>query len=229
MAGTAHKISPSLMCANFLDLKTDLDVFVELGIELIHIDIMDGHYVHNFTLGMGICETVAAYTNIPLDIHLMIDNPNAFVEDFAGFRDSIVTFHPEVTDNPFDTLETIKKRGAKAGIALKPDQPIEHYGELLSQIDVLCVMTVVPGFAGQKLVPGGIETLRTTAEFIRNHNFQLEIMVDGNVSWENLPKMRDAGATIFVAGTSSIFEKGGALDQNIRRFRSILEKERNPE
>jgi ribulose-phosphate 3-epimerase len=222
MQDTPRKISPSLMCADFLNLKHDLDIFRKHEIELIHVDIMDGHYVRNFTLGEGICEKVAAYTDIPLDIHLMVDNPNSFVGDFARFSGSIITFHPEVVENPLATIDSIKKHGAKAGIALKPDQPLERFDNLLPHVDVLCVMTVVPGFAGQRLFPGGIERLRSAAEHVQIHDYRLEIMVDGNVSWDNLPRMRDAGAQIFVAGTSSIFEKGGDLDQNIRRFRTIL-------
>jgi ribulose-phosphate 3-epimerase len=210
------------MCADFLNLKRDLDLFVRYGIEMIHIDIMDGHYVHNFTLGIGICEKVAAYTDIPLDIHLMIDNPDSFVRDFAGFSGATVTFHPETADDPLRTAESIRNLGAGAGIALKPDQPFEAYRPLFAHVDLLCVMTVVPGFAGQTLVPGGIERLGSTAACARDLENPPQIMVDGNVSWKNLPVMRSAGADIFVAGTSSLFEPGTDLERNIRRFRAIL-------
>jgi ribulose-phosphate 3-epimerase len=222
MAAARGKISPSLMCANFLNLERDLDLFVRYGIEMIHIDIMDGHYVHNFTLGIGICEKVAAYTDIPLDIHLMIDNPDSFVQDFAGFSGATVTFHPETADDPPRTAQAIRNLGARAGIALRPDQPFEAYHTLLPHVDVLCVMTVVPGFAGQRMVPGGIERLKSMAVYTGGLEHPPEIMVDGNVSWENLPRMRRAGAGIFVAGTSSLFERGGDLERNIRRFRAIL-------
>jgi ribulose-phosphate 3-epimerase len=223
MQTPARKISPSLMCADLLNLKKDLDLFVDNGIEYFHIDIMDGHYVHNFSLGFGICQAISSYTETTQDIHLMIDNPEEFIPLFAQIKSSIITFHPEVVYHPLRTIQLIKRHGARAGIALNPAQTIESLRLLLPHVDLLCVMTVVPGFVSQSLVPGGIEKLRETVEYIRSNGYELEIEVDGNVSWKNLPKMRDAGAQVFVAGTSSIFESGGDIQNNIRRFRSILE------
>jgi len=226
MQTPAGKISPSLMCADLLNLKKDLDLFIENGIEYFHIDIMDGHYVHNFSLGFDFCRSIAAYTDTPQDIHLMIDNPEDFVPLFAGIEGAIVTFHPETVYHPLRTIEMIKGHGARAGIALNPAQTIENLRPLLPHVDLLCVMTVVPGFVSQNIIPGGIEKLRETVDYVRSHGYELEIEVDGNVSWENLPKMRDAGAQVFVAGTSSIFEHGGDVRANIARFRSILKSEK---
>jgi ribulose-phosphate 3-epimerase len=224
MQTAARKISPSLMCADLLNLKKDLDLFIDNGIECFHIDIMDGHYVHNFSLGFDFCRAIASYTDTPQDIHLMIDNPEDFVPVFSQIKGSIITFHPEVAYHPLRTIEMIKSHGARAGIALNPAQTIENLRPLLPHVDLLCVMTVVPGFVSQKIVPGGIEKLRETVDYVRSHGYELEIEVDGNVSWQNLPKMRDAGAQVFVAGTSSIFESGGDLRTNIARFRSILKE-----
>lgn len=218
-----RKISPSLMCADLLNLKKDLDLFIDNGIEYFHIDIMDGHYVHNFSLGFDFCRAISSYTDTTQDIHLMIDNPEDFVPVFSQIAGSIITFHPETVYHPLRTIQLIKSHGAKAGIALNPAQRIENLKPLLPQVDLLCVMTVVPGFVSQKIVPGGIEKLRETVEYVRSHGYELEVEVDGNVSWENLPKMREAGAQVFVAGTSSIFERGGHLKKNIHRFLSILE------
>jgi ribulose-phosphate 3-epimerase len=225
MRPVARKISPSLMCADPLNLKDVVDVFMKYGIEYLHIDIMDGHFVRNFALGMGVCESLATYTDIPLDIHLMIDNPQEFIVDFARFKKCIVTFHPYTVPDPMGVVELIKENGAGAGLALEPAQPVKRYRDLLPHLDLLCVMTVQPGFASQKIVPGGIEKLREVVRYIRSQDYDLEVEVDGNVSWRNLPEMRDAGAQVFVAGTSSVFEKGGDLAKNIRRFRSILEKD----
>jgi len=219
----ARKISPSLMCADLLNLGKDLDLFIDSGIEYFHIDIMDGHYVHNFSLGFDFCRAIAAYTDTTQDIHLMIDNPEDFVPVFSQIEGSIITFHPEVVYHPLRTIQLIKSHGARAGIALNPAQRIENLRPLLPHVDLLCVMTVVPGFVSQKIVPGGIEKLRETVDYIRSHGYELEVEVDGNVSWENLPRMREAGAQVFVAGTSSIFESGGDLRTNIHRFRSLLE------
>jgi ribulose-phosphate 3-epimerase len=213
------------MCADLVNLKKDLDMFVENDIEYFHIDIMDGHYVQNFSLGFGFCQAVSSYSGIPQDIHLMIDNPDDFIPMFARIKGSLITFHPDVVDHPLRTIQLIKQHGARAGIALNPSQSIETVELLLPHVELLCVMTVVPGFVSQSLVPGGIDKLRETVEFVHKHGYELEIEVDGNVSWDNLPKMRDAGAQVFVAGTSSIFESGGDLEKNIRRFRSILESQ----
>ncbi|MBE9479279.1 MAG: ribulose-phosphate 3-epimerase [Chloroflexi bacterium] len=223
MQTPVRKISPSLMCADLLNLKKDLDLFIDNDIEYFHIDIMDGHYVHNFSLGFAFCQAISSYTETPQDIHLMIDNPEDFVPLFAQIKSSIITFHPEVVYHPLRTIALIKRHGARAGIALTPAQTIESLRPLLPHVDLLCVMTVVPGFVSQSIIPGGIEKLRETVDYIRSNSYELEIEVDGNVSWENLPKMRDAGAQVFVAGTSSIFESGGDVQSNIRRFRSILE------
>ena len=226
MQTPAGKISPSLMCADLLNLKKDLDLFIENGIEYFHIDIMDGHYVHNFSLGFDFCRAIAAYTDTPQDIHLMIDNPEDFAPLFAGIEGAIITFHPETVYHPLRTIQMIKSHGVRAGIALNPAQTIENLRPLLPHVDLLCVMTVVPGFVSQKIVPGGIEKLRETVDYVRSHDYDLEVEVDGNVSWQNLPAMREAGAQVFVAGTSSIFESGGDVGANIARFRSILEGER---
>jgi ribulose-phosphate 3-epimerase len=222
MENPKRKISPSLMCADLLNLKKDLDLFLENDIEYFHIDIMDGHYVHNFSLSFGFCRAISSYTNTVQDIHLMIDNPEEFIPMFAQVKGSIITFHPEVVHHPLRTIQLIKQHGARAGIALNPARSIESLKLLLPHVDLLCVMTVEPGFVSQTLVPGGIDKLRETVEFVEQNGYKLEIEVDGNVSWDNLPKMRDAGAQVFVAGTSSIFESGGDLRKNIRRFRSIL-------
>jgi ribulose-phosphate 3-epimerase len=223
MQTPALKISPSLMCADLLNLKKDLDLFIDNDIEYFHIDIMDGHYVHNFSLGFAFCQTISSYTGTPQDIHLMIDNPEDFVPLFSQIESSIITFHPEVVYHPLRIIQLIKNHGARAGIALNPAQTRESLRPLLPHVDLLCVMTVVPGFVSQSIIPGGIEKLRGTVDYIRSNGYELEIEVDGNVSWENLPKMRDAGAQVFVAGTSSIFESGGDVQSNIRRFRSVLE------
>ena len=149
---------------------------------------MDRHYVRNFSLGLDFCKVLAAYTDIPLDIHFMIENPDDFITDFAQFKNCLLTFHPEVCLHPMRTIQSIKSYGARAGISLGPDR--------------ICIMTVHPGYAPER-------------------------EVDGNVSWQNLPQMRDA--QVFVTGTSSIFEQEGDLSKNILRFRSILEEaEKSP-
>jgi len=216
------KISPSLMCANFLDLKSDLDIFREESIDYLHIDIMDGHYVPNFTLGIDFCRAVHGYSEIPLDIHLMIENADRYAVDFASFDGAIITIHPETCSHPIRTLQEIKARGVRAGVAVDPAMPIESIRHLVPLLDMVCVMTVNPGYAGQALAPGMIGKIAETAAFLEKAGFEGEIEVDGNVSWENIPRMLDAGGEVLVTGTSSIFEKSSDLRTNIIRLRKML-------
>ena len=141
------------MCADFLDLGKEIRIFEESKIPMIHVDVMDGHYVPNFTLGPDICAAVASTTHIPLDIHLMIDNVDAYVPVFAKFDSPWISFHPEAVWHPLRTASLIRSCGARAGIALDPSMPIERFKYLLPEVDLVCVMTVNPGYAGQTLIP----------------------------------------------------------------------------
>jgi ribulose-phosphate 3-epimerase len=218
------KISPSLMCTGFLNLREELDLFGKHGIEYLHIDIMDGHYVPNFSLGIDFCKAVYNYSRIPLDIHLMIEKPDRYVEDFSSFENSIVCIHPETCSKPLKTLLKIKSCGAGAGIVLSPSISLESVLHLIPHIDMITVMTVLPGRAGQRLFEPALETLRKVSDYIEKNGFGIEVEADGNVSWKNLPRMIKAGANVFVAGTSSIFERDGDMEKNIVRFRKVLDE-----
>jgi ribulose-phosphate 3-epimerase len=219
------KIAPSMMCADFLHLGRELDLMREEGIDYLHIDIMDGHYVPNFTLGPDFCRALAGYSPIPLDIHLMIEGADAHVPSFAKIPNAVVSIHPEVSYHPIRTLELIKGCGARAGIAIDPAMSLEAVSELLPHVSFACLMTVNPGYAGQKLVPNTIRKIRVLSDLIARRRLDVEIEVDGNVSWENIPRMVEAGAEVLVAGSSSLFAKGTTLRENIRRMRRMIERE----
>jgi ribulose-phosphate 3-epimerase len=218
-----RKIAASLMCADLVELRKDLDVFASTEVDYLHLDIMDGHYVPNFTLGVDFCRAVAAYSRIPLDIHLMVESPERFVPDFAVFPGSAVSFHPEACYHPQRTLSLIRSYGARSGIAIGVATPLESIRWLLEDIDLLCVMCVNPGYAGQKLVRQTIEKLEQIAAFVHDRGLAIDIEVDGNVSWENAPRMLSAGADVLVAGSSSIFDGEESLTGSILKLRALMD------
>lgn len=221
----AHKkqISPSLMCADMLNLGAELKLLEKAGIEYLHIDIMDGVYVPNYTLGTDFVRRVKAATPIPLDIHMMVTNPGSKLDWFEFGEGDYVCLHVEAEPHIERALATIKARGAKPMVALNPGTPIGAIEELLDVIDGVLVMTVNPGFAGQKLVRSTLDKISRMRAFLDEHGHpEIEIEVDGNVSFENAALMSAAGADIFVAGTSSIYAKGEDMFANAQKLRDII-------
>lgn len=199
------KLAPSIMCADFLELKSELDIFRQFNIDMLHIDIMDGHYVPNFTLGIDFCKAIVSYSDIPLDFHLMVENVDHYLDVFCSIPGSIVTFHPETSRHPVRTIQKIRQSGCKPGIAIDPAISIGSIKHLIPFVDQVCIMSVNPGYAGQQLLPFCIDKIAEVKLFLQENNLQAEIEVDGNVSWNNIPKMMEAGADVLVLGTSSIF------------------------
>jgi len=212
-----------MMCVDFMNVGTDLAIMEKHGIEYLHIDIMDGEFVNNYTLGTDFCKVMKKNSSIPLDIHLMIEKPENKLSWFEFGEGDYVSVHYESTKHIQRALQQIKQRGAKPMIALNPATPLEVLEWVLPDIDAVLLMTVNPGFAGQKLVPQTLEKITACRKFLDERGYpNVEIEVDGNVSFENARKMSDAGADIFVAGSSSMFAKDITLDEGIEKLREAI-------
>ena len=218
----AAALSPSLMCADILHLARVLRALEAGGIEYLHIDVMDGVFVPNYCLGTDFCRRVRAATPIPLDIHLMITEPESKLDRFPIAAGDIVSVHAESTARPQDALARIRALGAKPFLALNPDTPVDTVRAYLPLIDGVVMMTVYPGFAGQRMTPGSPDRIAEMRRLLdKNGGEALRIEVDGNVSFEKAPLMRRAGADLFVSGSSGIF-RSGDLAQNIAAMRALL-------
>lgn len=219
----SNKIAPSIMCAPMFELPKYVQEMEQHNIELIHIDIMDGSFVPNYTLGTNFVKELKSKTNIPLDIHLMIDDPESKLQWFEFGENDYVSVHYEATKHLNKALGMIRARGAKAMVAINPATPISSLDSVLDDIDAVLVMTVNPGFAGQKLVQSTLKKIKNLRQYLDNAGYShIEIEVDGNVSFENAKLMHDAGANIFVCGTSSVYAKDTPVAENIQRFRDII-------
>lgn len=217
------KISPSIMCGDFFKLKETIEAFERAGIEYIHVDIMDGQFVPNFTLGTDFVKQLKAATSIPLDIHLMVEDPEQKLEWFPFGEGDYVAVHCEATPHFHKALMAIKERGAKAMAVLNPGTPIVALENVLDLLDGVLVMTVNPGFAGQKLIESTLPKITALRKYLDDRGYShVEIECDGNVSFENAKRMKDAGANIFVGGTSSVFSKEATIEENIAKMREML-------
>jgi len=213
------EISPSMMCADFLNLEKQLRALEALNIEYLHIDIMDGAFVPNITLGTDYVKNLKKHTHIPLDIHLMVQKPEEKLNWFEFGKGDYISFHYEATQHVHKVVQAIKNRGAKAMLAINPSTPLYILDEVACDLDGVLIMCVNPGFAGQELIPQSLDKIRR----LRALHPQLDIEVDGNVSFENAVKMREAGANIFISGTSGIFSKAGTLESNAEKLRKCIE------
>lgn len=212
-------VSASLMCSDFRCLEEELKKMSSSDVDYVHFDIMDGLFVPNYALGPCLIRAVKNMCNLPIDVHLMIEKPERHVNLFADCGCNLISIHQEACIHLHRTIEEIKKREVKAGVALNPATSLTTLEEVLPELDFVLIMTVEPGFAGQKLIPYTIEKIVRLKKMIENRGLNIPIEVDGNVSFENAPKMIKAGASILVAGSSSIYSKESDITSGVKRLK----------
>jgi ribulose-phosphate 3-epimerase len=196
------EIAPSILAANFAKLGDDVRIVEEAGADILHVDIMDGHFVPNISLGIPVVASLRKATRLPLDVHLMIEQPELYIEEFIRAGGSRILVHQEATVHLDRALAMIRELGAEAGAAINPATPVSMLSEVLDKVDTVLVMTVNPGFGGQKFIPNTYEKIRQLNQMRSRYNASFRIEVDGGVDLENTAELAQAGANTFVAGTS---------------------------
>ena len=214
------KISPSILSCNFSKLGEEIESLEKAGADLIHIDVMDGHFVPNITIGSEVIKKIRPLTKVPFDVHLMISPVDNFIEDFANAGSDIITIHPEATKNLKKSIELIKKFDKKVGISLNPNSEISLAEPHLNDIDLILVMSVNPGFAGQKFKPEVLKKLEKIKKIIVSKNLKIDLEIDGGINFQNSIDAKNAGANILVSGSTIFNENNGDLKKNIGLLRT---------
>ena len=211
------KISPSILSADFSILGDEIKNLEKAGADLIHIDVMDGHFVPNITMGPPIIKAIRKCTKLPFDVHLMISPVEKYIKAFADAGSDIITLHPEATDNLKRAIQTVKSFGKKAGVSLNPKTPISALMDVINDIDLILIMSVNPGFAGQSFMSEVLQKVSELRKMINDKKLKIDIEIDGGINFETAPLAVKAGANILVSGTT-IFS--GSLKDNIQKLRN---------
>jgi ribulose-phosphate 3-epimerase len=214
------KISPSILSADFSKLSSEISELEKGGADLIHVDVMDGHFVPNITIGPEVIKDLKKHTSLPFDVHLMISPVHKYIKNFAEAGADIITVHPESTNNLIETINEIKKFGKKAGISLNPKTTIEKVMPVLSLIDLVLIMSVNPGFGGQKFIKETLEKVKLLRKEIDQKKLSVEIEIDGGINFDNAKIAKEAGVDILVSGTTIFKNNEGNIKKNIEILRN---------
>ena len=209
------KISPSILSADFSQLGNEIKKLEQGGADMIHVDVMDGHFVPNLTIGPPVIKRLRNYTQLPFDVHLMISPVHKYIKDYAEAGADIITIHPEATENLNDSINQIKKFNKKVGVSLNPDTKLNVIDNILDQIDLVLIMSVFPGFGGQKFIPEIVEKIKNLKKIQEEKKLDFDIEVDGGINFSNSKIVIDAGANILVSGTTIFKENNGDIKKNI--------------
>ena len=201
------KLAPSILSADFSRLAEQVNEIEKAGAHLIHVDVMDGHFVPNITFGAPVMKSLLGKTGIPFDVHLMIENPDMYIADFVTENTEYITVHQEACIHLHRTIQNIRSHGVKTGVSINPATPVCMIEEVLSDVDMVLVMSVNPGFGGQKFIPSALDKIRTLDSIRKQKNLDFVIEIDGGAGTDNIDEILAAGTDIVVAG-SSVFKKG---------------------
>ncbi len=215
------KISPSILSADFSQLGNEINNLEKGGADLIHVDVMDGHFVPNLTIGPPVIKALRQYTKLPFDVHLMISPVHKYIKDFANAGADIITIHPEATKDLKESILHIKKFNKKVGVSLNPNTKIDVIQSHLNNIDLVLIMSVFPGFGGQKFIPETINKIKDLKNIKDKNNYSFDIEVDGGVNFSNSQDIINAGANILVSGTTVFKENNGDIKKNIETLKSV--------
>lgn len=214
------KISASILSADYIRLGEEIKNIEKAKIPYIHIDVMDGHFVPNISIGIPTVKSIRRATNLMLDVHLMISNPEEYIEKFAQAGADIINFHLEAVQNPMKIIEQIKKTGKKCAVTINPDTPAKELFGIIENVDMALVMSVYPGFGGQKFIPLSLDKIKTLYEYVKKNNLNTDIEVDGGIKRANIRDVLNAGANVIVVG-SAIFAAEDMFEE-VDRFNEIF-------
>ena len=214
------KIAPSILSADFSKLGNEIQNLEKAEADLIHIDVMDGHFVPNITIGPGVIKKLRKYTSLPFDVHLMISPVHNFIKNFADAGADIITIHPEATNDLVSSIKKIKSYNKKAGVSLNPETSLDKVMPVLNLIDLVLVMSVNPGFGGQKFIKEVLEKIKILRKEIDSKKLKTQIEIDGGINFENAKMAKEAGVDILVSGTTIFEENGGNLKKNIQLLKT---------